>query len=107
MADPQTMLAGAVSRAMVAALGDQVAGVDPVIRPTSNPANGDFQANFAMGLAKQLRRPPIEIAEYLRIRPTWVNSTPISCSICAAAATWCFSRPICRHFRPTRLTSCG
>jgi arginyl-tRNA synthetase len=63
MADPQTMLAGAVSRAMVAALGDQVTGVDPVIRPTSNPANGDFQANFAMGLAKQLGRPPIEIAE--------------------------------------------
>ena len=63
MADPQTMLAAAVSRAMVAALGPEVAGADPVIRPTTNPAFGDFQANFAMQLAGRLGRPPRAIAE--------------------------------------------
>ncbi|HZQ56616.1 MAG TPA: arginine--tRNA ligase [Acidimicrobiales bacterium] len=63
MADPQRMLAAAVSRAIVAALGAELEGVDPVIRPTSNPAFGDFQANFAMQLSKRLDRPSRELAE--------------------------------------------
>jgi arginyl-tRNA synthetase len=62
MADPQTALAAAVSRAMEAALGPDVAGADPVIRPAGNPRFGDFQANFAMPLAKRLARPPAEVA---------------------------------------------
>ena len=63
MADPQTLLASAVARAMEAAFGPGVSGVDPTIRPTNNPAFGDFQANFAMVLGKRLDRPPRELAE--------------------------------------------
>ena len=33
-----------------------------LVRPTTNPAHGDYQANFAMPLAKQLGRPPQEVA---------------------------------------------
>jgi arginyl-tRNA synthetase len=63
MADPQTLLASAVSQAMAAAFGPDAAGVDPTIRPTSNPAFGDFQANFAMVLGKRLDRPARDLAE--------------------------------------------
>jgi arginyl-tRNA synthetase len=62
MADPQSLLTGAVSRAMEAALGPEAAGADPVIRPAANARFGDFQANFAMALAKQLDRAPRDIA---------------------------------------------
>ena len=62
MADPQTTLAGAVSAALAAALGDAADGADPVIRPAGNPRFGDFQANFAMPLAKRLGRPARDIA---------------------------------------------
>jgi arginyl-tRNA synthetase len=63
MADPQTMLATAVARAMVAALGPEADGVDPVIRPTTKAGHGDFQANFAMPLGKRLGRAPRDVAE--------------------------------------------
>ena len=62
MADPQRMLAAAVSRAIVAAFGPGFEGLDPTVRPATNPAFGDFQANFAMGLGKDLGRPPREVA---------------------------------------------
>jgi arginyl-tRNA synthetase len=62
MADPQRMLSGAVSRAIVAAFGPGVEGTDPVIRPAANAAFGDFQANFAMRLGKELGRPPRDVA---------------------------------------------
>jgi arginyl-tRNA synthetase len=62
MADPQTTLAAAVSGAIAAALGPDAAGADPVVRPAGNPRFGDFQANFAMPLAKLLGRPAPEIA---------------------------------------------
>jgi len=44
----------------------QVAGrpdVDPQVRPCANPDHGDYQSNAAMGLAKELRRNPREIAQ--------------------------------------------
>jgi arginyl-tRNA synthetase len=63
MADPQRMLAAAVSGAIVAAFGAELDGIDPVIRPTANPAFGDFQANFAMQLSKRLGRPARELAD--------------------------------------------
>ena len=63
MADPQALLTSAVARAMEAAFGADARGVDPTVRPTNNPAFGDFQANFAMQLGKRLRRPPRELAE--------------------------------------------
>jgi arginyl-tRNA synthetase len=50
-----------VTRAIAAALGPDHASVDPVIRP-SKPDFGDFQANFAMSLAKRLGRPARDIA---------------------------------------------
>jgi arginyl-tRNA synthetase len=66
MPDPQIMLETAVSRAIDDALGPEAAGTDPVVRPSSNPRFGDYQANFAMGLGKRLDRPGREIAEAVR-----------------------------------------
>jgi arginyl-tRNA synthetase len=53
-ADPVAALDAAFRHAIAAALGDQFADVDPLIKPSANPQFGDFQANFAMGLAKQV-----------------------------------------------------
>lgn len=36
---------------------------DPQLRPSKTAAHGDYQANLALSLAKQLGRPPREIAE--------------------------------------------
>jgi arginyl-tRNA synthetase len=35
----------------------------PIVRPTSDPRHGDYQVNGVMPLAKQLRKPPRELAE--------------------------------------------
>lgn len=59
--DPYTVLRARVTRAIASAFGPDYASVDPVIRP-SKPEFGDFQANFAMGLARQLGRPARDIA---------------------------------------------
>jgi arginyl-tRNA synthetase len=59
--DPHAVLHARVTRAIAAALGPDHASVDPVIRP-SKPDFGDFQANFAMGLARELGRPARDIA---------------------------------------------
>ena len=48
--------------AFVQAFGSDYAHMDPLIRPTQDPRFGDFQANFAMGLAKTLKRNPREVA---------------------------------------------
>ncbi|MFM7056353.1 MAG: arginine--tRNA ligase [Planctomycetota bacterium] len=48
------------------ALADLVTDPAPLLdlmRPAQDPKFGDFQANFAMSLAKQLGRPPREIAQ--------------------------------------------
>ncbi len=58
-ADPKTELAGRLRAALAAAFGDELAGTDPLIRPS---AFGDYQANVAMSLAKALGRPPREVA---------------------------------------------
>ncbi|MBD1849700.1 arginine--tRNA ligase [Leptolyngbya sp. FACHB-711] len=52
-------------QALVAAFGDELAGTDPVLVPTSNPKFGDYQANVAMSLAKKLGQPPRSIAEQI------------------------------------------
>jgi arginyl-tRNA synthetase len=52
-----------LDRAIVAALGDNYAGVDPLLVLASNPKFGDYQANVAMGLAKQVGQPPRAIAQ--------------------------------------------
>ncbi len=56
-------LTAQLDRAIVAALGDNYAGVDPLLVLASNPKFGDYQANVAMGLAKQVGQPPRAIAQ--------------------------------------------
>jgi arginyl-tRNA synthetase len=52
-----------LDRAIVAALGDDYAGTDPLLGLSSNPKFGDYQANMAMGLSKQLGQQPRVIAQ--------------------------------------------
>ena len=51
------------STAIQAAFGPEFATIDPSIQSASQSQFGDFQANFAMGLAKQLKKKPAEIAQ--------------------------------------------
>ncbi len=48
--------------ALVNAFGPDLEGTDPVLVPTNNPKFGDYQANVAMSLAKQLKDKPRAIA---------------------------------------------
>src|SRR5688572_19731392 len=52
--DPVALLDRALRSAIAASLGQEHADVDPAIRASQNPQFGDYQANVAMGLAKQL-----------------------------------------------------
>ncbi|MFP5326394.1 MAG: arginine--tRNA ligase, partial [Acidimicrobiia bacterium] len=63
MADPLLMLEERVAAAIPAALGDDFAGSDPVVRRSTNPSFGDYQANAAMALGKRAGRPPREVAQ--------------------------------------------
>jgi len=64
VADPLRTLNRLVSAAMVAALGDAAGETpDPVLRRSSQERFGDYQANFAMALAKRLDLPPRQVAE--------------------------------------------
>src|SRR2546421_730562 len=38
------------------------AAADPLVRPTQDPAFGDYQSNVALSLAKQVGRKPRELA---------------------------------------------
>jgi arginyl-tRNA synthetase len=58
MADPITAVEGLLLPVMEAVSGR--AGVDPVVRPSEH---ADAQINAALGLAKQLGRPPREVAQ--------------------------------------------
>jgi arginyl-tRNA synthetase len=58
-----TYLTTQLDRAIVAALGDDYAGTDPLLVLSSNPKFGDYQANMAMGLAKKLGQQPRNIAQ--------------------------------------------
>ncbi|HZC41072.1 MAG TPA: arginine--tRNA ligase [Streptosporangiaceae bacterium] len=62
MADPREVLAHRVTDALGAAFGPAHAGADPLIRPS---AFADFQSNAALSLARQLGRPPREVAAEL------------------------------------------
>ncbi|MBL9141605.1 MAG: arginine--tRNA ligase, partial [Phycisphaerae bacterium] len=61
-ADPVAMLDDALRASIAAVTGRESAECDPSIRASANPQFGDFQANFAMGLAKQLGTNPRELA---------------------------------------------
>ncbi len=59
------MLDLAFRRSIVAALGEEYVDVDPQIRPSQRPDLGDFQANFAMGLAKRTGGNPRQLAQQI------------------------------------------
>jgi len=63
MPGPQALLAAAASEAIARAFGAEWSRADPVLRPTTNPAHGDFQVNAALAMAKALARPSRELAE--------------------------------------------
>jgi arginyl-tRNA synthetase len=65
MTDPEEVLAGLVRGALAAELGEQYSRADPLIR-TSQFA--DYQSNVALPLAKELRRPPRDIATAVAAR---------------------------------------
>jgi len=65
MADPQQQLTECFTRAIVTAFGDAFADTDPLIRLSNNPRFGDYQANVAMGLGKQLKRKPRDVAQQI------------------------------------------
>jgi arginyl-tRNA synthetase len=60
MADPRTLLAHRLAKAVAAAFGPELADVDPMVRRSER---ADYQADLAMGLAKTLKRPPRQVAE--------------------------------------------
>lgn len=62
-ADPVARLEEALRRGIVAAFGPEAADADPAVRPAAKPEFGDFQANFAMTLAKRLGKRPRDVAE--------------------------------------------
>ena len=62
MADPALLLEAALRRAVADAF-PEAADADPVVRPSSDPRFGDYQANGAMALGKRLGRRPREVAE--------------------------------------------
>lgn len=62
VAGPIDAITLALSSAIAAALGEEYRDTDLQIRPSQNPKFGDYQANFAMKLAKQLGSNPRELA---------------------------------------------
>ncbi|MEM9915308.1 MAG: arginine--tRNA ligase [Planctomycetota bacterium] len=63
MNDLQQTLESRLQAAMAAAFGDEYRDADPVVRPSNNPKFGDYQANLAMALGKQLGQKPRDVAE--------------------------------------------
>jgi arginyl-tRNA synthetase len=62
MPTPRRVAETAVGAALVAVLGDEFAGADPVIRPAHDEAF-DLQSNACLSLAKRLGRNPRELAD--------------------------------------------
>ena len=62
MASVQDTLRSRLQAALGAAFGDEFAAIDPVLGVTTNPKFGDYQANVALPLAKQVSLPPREVA---------------------------------------------
>jgi arginyl-tRNA synthetase len=58
-----TYLTAQLDRAIIAALGEEYAGTDPLLVLSTNPKFGDYQANMAMGLSKKLNQQPRSIAQ--------------------------------------------
>ena len=62
MADPRTTLEPRFEAALRAALGDELAKTDPVIRRSDR---ADFQADVAMALAKKVGKAPRDVAKLI------------------------------------------
>jgi arginyl-tRNA synthetase len=52
-----------VTRALVAAFGEEFADSNPLVTLASNPKFGDYQSNVALSLSKQLKQAPRAIAQ--------------------------------------------
>jgi arginyl-tRNA synthetase len=67
-----------LSAALTNAWGAEYAATDPMLVPASNPQFGDYQANVAMGLAKQLGKAPRVIAQSIvdRLDVSAICETP-------------------------------
>ncbi len=61
--DTPSLLAQRFQAAVGKAVGDEHASANPQVRPANNPKFGDYQANLAMGLAKQLGQKPRDLAQ--------------------------------------------
>ncbi len=61
--DVQNIIEDRFRAAIVDAFGPEFAQIDPLVRPAANPQFGDYQANVAMSLAKQLGRKPRDVAQ--------------------------------------------
>jgi arginyl-tRNA synthetase len=60
----------ALRDAIAEVTGQPLEACDPAIRPSAEPRFGDFQANFAMGLAKRLGANPRDLAAKVVARAT-------------------------------------
>ena len=65
MSDLYTALKARLQKSIHKSFGDEYKDMDPLLRPAQDLKFGDFQANVAMSLAKQLQRKPRDIAEQL------------------------------------------
>lgn len=63
MASLEAKIESALKQAVVAALGEEQRDADPILRPAQNPRFGDYQANLAMSLGKQLGQKPRDLAQ--------------------------------------------
>ena len=62
MPDPRLALRARFDQAIVAVLGPELAGTDPLLRRAQQDRFGDYQANVAMSLAKRLGSDPRQVA---------------------------------------------
>jgi arginyl-tRNA synthetase len=53
------------TQSLTIAFGPEMADVNPIVVPASNPKFGDYQANIALSLSKSLGQPPRTIAEQI------------------------------------------
>jgi len=63
MTDLQTAIELRFRAALAKAFGDAYRDTDPLVRPSTDPRFGDYQANVAMSLAKSLKQKPRDVAE--------------------------------------------
>jgi len=63
--DLQHILTDRFKQAITAAIGTQHAGIDPQLRPSTRIQFGDYQANLAMNLAKQIGQNPRQLAQQI------------------------------------------